>query len=173
LLFSYYIESMILQEFITASEIALDKLMSPLKELPDALMDEPIADGKWSVKQIILHLSYWDTLVVKALEALYQGEEFDWSPYGEIDRLNENIVLDRHDDPFKRVVAEFQIAHSTMMAAIERIPSERFGEGGELPDWLVERVPEHYLLHAPKVTTWAKKIRDEGRGGPTGLPVMQ
>ena len=161
------------EEFITASEIALERLMAPLKELPPELMDEPIDDGKWSVKQLIIHLIYWDTLVVGALEALYAGDEFDWSPYGEPDELNKEIIADKQDTPYSRVTMEFQIVHSTLMAAIERIPEERFGENGDLPEWLVVRVPGHYEQHIETIESWAKKIRDEGRGGKTGLPVVQ
>ena len=136
-------------------------------------MNEPIEQGKWSVKEILLHLSYWDTLAVRALEALYAGDEFDWSPFDDTDELNAQILFDRQNDSYNRIAAEFQIIHSTLMAAVERIPAKRFGEHGELPDWLVVRVPEHYLQHAPKVAAWAKKIRDEGRGDSTGLPVVQ
>ena len=161
------------EEFITASEVAFERLISPLKDLPEDLMDEPIADGAWSVKQIILHLIYWDMLVVKALEALYQNIEFDWTPYGNTDELNKQIVSGKQDDLYARIETEFQIVHSALMAAIERIPIEHFGENGELPDWLLTHVPEHYNLHVPKVEAWAKKIRDEGRGGKTGLPVIE
>lgn len=170
---SYYIVAMIREEFITASELALERLLAPIKDLPIELMDEPLTEGKWSVKQLILHLTYWNTLTVRALEALYAGEEFDWSPYDDIDKLNEQIVSDRQPDPYRRIVAEFQIVHGTLMAAVERIPAERFSESGELPDWLVTHVPQHYLHHAPKLEAWAKKIRDSGRGGSTGLPVVQ
>jgi hypothetical protein len=161
------------EEFTTASEIALDRLMTPLKELPEELMDEPIAEGKWSVKQMILHLTYWDTIVVRALEAFYQDSEFDWSQFEEADNFNATVIEGRQHEPYRRIATEFQIVHSTIMAAIERIPAKKFGEDGELPDWLPRRVPDHYMLHVPIVESWAKKIRDSGLGGPTGLPVVR
>jgi hypothetical protein len=164
---------MIREEFITASEIALEKLMTPLKELPEELMDEPIAEGKWSVKQMILHLAYWDIIVVRALEALFQDSEFDWSQFEEADNFNATVIEGRQHESYRRIATEFQIVHGTIIAAVERIPLEKFGDSGELPDWLTHRVPDHYMLHVPIVETWAKKIRDSGRGGMTGLPVVQ
>jgi hypothetical protein len=160
------------EEFITASEIALNRLLTPLKELPEALMDEPITEGKWSVMQMILHLTYWDTIVVRALEALYQGNEFDWSQFEEADNFNATVIDGRQHESCRRIATEFQIVHGTIMAAIERIPLENFCDG-ELPDWLTHRVLDHYMLHVPIVEAWAKKIRDSGRGGITGLPVVQ
>jgi hypothetical protein len=161
------------EEFITASEIALERLMTPLKELPEELMDEPIAEGKWSVKQMILHLTYWNIIVVRALEALYQDSEFDWSQFEEADNFNATVIEGRLHESYRRIATEFQIVHGTIIAAVERIPSEKFSEDGELPDWLTHRVPDHYMLHVPIVETWVKKIRDSGRGGIMGLPVVQ
>ena len=161
------------EEFITASEIALERLMTPLKELPEELMDEPMAEGKWSAKQMILHLTYWGTIVVGALEAFYQDSEFNWTHFEDANEFNATVIDGRQHESYRRIASEFQIVHGTIMAAVERIPEEKLGADGELPDWLAHRVPDHYLRHIPLIESWTKKIRDSGRGGMTGLPVVQ
>ena len=163
---------MIREEFITASEVGLERLLAPLKDLPDELMDESISEARWSAKQTLIHILYWNTQVLLALELLYRGEHYDWESIGNINEINAREVAKRASEPYKRISSELRITHSTLMAAIELIPVEHFGKDGELPEWLPEIVCEHYAHHTPLVAKWAKKIRESGRGGSAGLPVL-
>ncbi len=159
------------EEFIVAAEIAFERLMTPTRGLPPHLMEEPMADGKWSFKDLAAHLIYWDGLAVRALEEAYYGRAFDWSDYRDFDALNAQAVERLRGQNLKRVLAELRLTHSTMTEAVRRVADEDLLVHNEIPLWLIETVPDHYEHHTPQVVEWAERMRREGRA-PAPLPIL-
>jgi hypothetical protein len=151
------------EEYVTASEIAFARLMRPTLGLPPAQMEEPMAEGKWSFKDLAAHLILWDGLVIRALEKINQGETFDWAPYADYDAQNAEAVARLHASPLKRVLSELRVTHSTVIEAVRRVPDEKLCENGEIPEWLLSNVPEHYEHHVPQVEEWVGRIEAESR----------
>ena len=152
------------EEYITAVEIAFERLMSPTRGIHPQQMEKPLAEGKWSFKDLAAHLIFWDGLTIQALEKVNQGEEFDWIPFEDFDAQNSEAVTRLRGSPLKRVLGELRITHSTLVDAVQRVPEDRLCINGELPDWLISNVLEHYEHHRPQVEEWAARegIRAEG-----------
>lgn len=159
------------EEFIVAAEIAFERLMTPTCGLSPALMEQPMADGAWSFKDLAAHLVFWDGLVVRALEEHMYGRTFDWSPFAKPDEWNAKAVERLRPQSVKRVMSELRLTHSTITDAVPRIPDEHLLVNGEVPRWLLERMPEHYEHHIPQVKAWAERMRQEGKAAPS-LPVL-
>jgi hypothetical protein len=149
------------EEYITSTEIAFERLMTPTKGIWPEQMEQPMAEGKWSFKDLAAHLVLWDGLVVRALEQMNQGESFDWTPYRDVDASNAAAVEKLRVTPLKRVLSELRITHSTVIEAVRRVPDEKLYRNGELPEWLLSTVPEHYEHHRGQVEEWAEKIKAE------------
>jgi hypothetical protein len=151
-------------EFTAAVEIALERLMLSLQGFPQERLLDPMAEGECSVASLLSELSGKAERVVRALEIAYRGEEVS------IEALEEPSSF-RHD--LKRAESHLKLAHSTVMAAIERITWPVNGDEDEIPAWLID----HYLtpieLLVPKIESWANNLRSRGLAGPTGLPVIQ
>jgi hypothetical protein len=143
------------EEYLTAAEIAFERLMSPTLGLYPAQMEAPMAAAKWSFKELAAHLIFWDGLVIRALETVNQGDVFDWSEYGDFEARNAAAVERQRSSPLKRVLSELRITHSTVMEALRRVPDEKLGEQGEIPMWLLDYVVDHYEHHRPQVEEWA------------------
>lgn len=151
------------EEYLTATEIAFERLMSPTMGLHPAQMEQPMTTNGWSFKDLTAHLAFWNGIVIRALEAANQGDAFDWSPYADTDALNAAAVEKMRLFPLKRVLSELRISHSTVMEAVRRVPDERLYENGQVPAWLFSYVLDHYDHHRPRVEEWAQgeKIRNE------------
>jgi hypothetical protein len=149
------------EEFITAAEIGFEKLLSPTLGLPATRFEEPLAKGKWSLKDLAAHLAFWDSLTLRALEARLQGKSFDWARYADIDTKNAAAVEARRSYSAKQVMSELRITHSALMEAVRRVPDAQLLEDGEIPRWLDENVTAHYAQHAPLVAEWAARAKAE------------
>jgi hypothetical protein len=152
------------EEYITATEIAFERLMSPTRGILPEKMEQPMAEGKWSFKDLAAHLILWDGLTVQALESLNQGKSFEWTPYEDFDAQNSEAVARLRGSTLKRVLNELRITHSTLIEAVRRVPEEKLYVSGDLPEWLVSNVLEHYEHHRAGVEEWAERegIRDKG-----------
>ncbi|MBU0509726.1 maleylpyruvate isomerase N-terminal domain-containing protein [bacterium] len=155
------------EEFGEQVEAAAQSMIAALQTLPPARAAEPLAEGKWSLRELAAHFLFWDTIVIRALEARMQGAEFDWSEYSDWDKLNTESTERMRSVPLARVATQWRITHETMMEALRRVPDEMLLENGEIPRWLIETVNDHYAYHAAQVERWMEKVRKEegGRGG--------
>jgi hypothetical protein len=151
------------EEFTYEAESALESFMNPVAQLKADLFWEPMSEGKLSFKDSLVELVQGNTLAVKALEALYHDRVFDWP--------RQNNVSPRTSEPYKRIVAELKITHSTVLAALERLPESKLKDK-QIPEWLKETVLDRYLALASDAAVWISRIKKEGRAGPTSLPVI-
>lgn len=160
-------------EFAAAVEGAFDGMIMPLTKLSRELVTQPLTEGRWSLKELAAHFIFWDEITVRALEACFRGEMFDWDEYAERDKLNAQAAADAEATPHTRVAAEWQITHLTVMEALRRVPDDKLLEKGEIPRWLIENVLDHYRHHAAQVKTWTARLKREGGPGLEELNVRR
>jgi hypothetical protein len=149
------------EEYTTATEIAFEKLMNPTRGVRPSLLEEPMAEGKWSFKELSAHFIFWNTLNIQALEALKRGDVFDWSPYTKANEneWNAKAVAKKKDAPLKHVLSELRIVHSTLMEVVTRVGWEKIQESDPSTRNSILEVPDHYLHHVPLVEAWASRVR--------------
>jgi len=160
------------EDFITALEAAFDKMITPLQSVQPALLEQPLATGKRSLREIAAYFIYWDKAVIRNLEARYQDREFDWSVFGNRHSSFAQVIADVHGSPLTRIAAEWQITHTTLTEALKRIPDEKLLEDGVMPRRLCQEVLEPYEQYAAKVNEWVEKLKKEGEAGSSELPVL-
>jgi hypothetical protein len=147
------------EEFLTAAEIAFERLMSPSRGLKPEQMEQPMGDGQWSLKELAAHLIFWNGLIVTALEARFHGELFDWSAYQDFDRLNAEAVGRMQGESLKRVLYELRVTHSAALEIVRRLTADKLLEDDQVPEWLCEIMLQHYEHHIPGVEAWAKRLK--------------
>lgn len=160
-------------EFAAAMEGAFDGMIMPLANLPRELVTQPLAESKWSLKELAAHFIFWDQVTVRALESCFRGESFDWGAYAQWDKLNAQAVSEAQAKPESRVAAEWQITHTTVMEAMRRVPDKRLLENGEIPRWLIENVLDHYRHHSAQVIVWTERLKREDGPGLEELTVLR
>ena len=160
------------EELIVATEITFEKLMTPTRGLPIELLEEPMAEGKWSFRDLVAHLIFWDGLLVRALEEMNYGRNFDWSPYvGHFDEWNAKATAKLRTHSLKRMLSELRLTHSTMTEVLRRVPEENLLKEGKVPHFMTWILIGHVEHHTPQVVAWAERMRKEGRA-PAPLPIL-
>jgi hypothetical protein len=139
-----------------------------LAEVPAERMAEPGVAGEWSVKDIIVHLSYHERWIADRLHEGLRGEsyvpnELDTLPF---DERNEIVFQRNRDRPLADVLEESRQAFQRLLEGVEA-HSEEFllepqqfeGAPGPITIWKFLRgdVYEHYGLHAPSIRSWLRQ----------------
>ena len=87
---------------------------------------EPIAPGKWNVRQIVLHLGHWDREAVRAIEAALHDRRPEWLGWGAAKDAVANRAalaeLDHHD--WDGAVRLLHAIRAEFLEAIESVPDE-------------------------------------------------
>lgn len=162
------------EEFTSALESDFDPLISLLSSLTPAQAEQPLAEGKWSLRDLAAHLLFWDTIVIRALEALWHGETFDWEKYADWDACNADAANQHCGAPLKRFVSEWRITHFALVESLARVPDEKLLDDGKIPHWLLIALTEHYRHHTEQVKAWVERMKKEGGLASGGeLPVLR
>ena len=108
-------------ELFGAIRAEYDELNSLLASMSEAQMTESGAQDEWSVKDIVAHLTAWQSLLGQWLEQARRGETprpANW-PEGYIDRLNRQFYDENRNRPLADVLADYHRSHERAVAAID------------------------------------------------------
>ena len=151
-----------LLETLRAKRAAWDAVLA---EIPESRMTESGAAGKWSVKDVIAHLTYFERWMADRLQEHLRGENYvpTEMDFMEDDPKNEIIYQQHRDDSLQAVQAESRRAFRELVEGLEAHPEsfliepQQF-EGSPMPVviWkLVEaNIYEHYGIHMPSIKEW-------------------
>lgn len=154
---------MIREEYLAVLGAYYERALFQIKDIPADRLEWPLADGEVSTLDLFGELAARAEKMVRALELLYHGADAT--------ELLATPLKNKLDA--KRALATFKIAHSTVAAALERIPESRFHDDGEIPTWLIEDYLTPMQQAATRIEAWSQSLRARGQAGPTGLPVIQ
>jgi hypothetical protein len=134
--------------------------------LSEAQMTRAGADGAWSVKDVLAHLTAWQQRLLDILHAAQQGRE-PAAPVRaltdeEIDRLNAQFYAAARLRPLNDVQAAFHATYQQIIAAILALANEdvmaprRFAWLGDTPLWQIisGNTYEHYQEHCRTIRAW-------------------
>lgn len=150
------------EEFLAATSAYIERLMMAVHELPEKQLHIAMANGAPTACELFSTLAAHAEATIRALERLYHGLDPDFT-----------AKPVKSYSEFKRAQAALRIAHSTISAALERIPTSRLDSDTSLPQWLLSTYLTPLEESVPRVESWAKDLRARGLAGPTGLPVIQ
>lgn len=132
------------------------------KALHDALQglnEEQMTEvwlGRWSVKDIVAHLSGWHREMTPALERLARGEKPipDGVSYDDVDAWNARFVAAAADQAVADVLLEFDRSHEAFMRAADRVPAARVEPGRTAWRIIDGTTAHHSREHAEQIRAW-------------------
>ena len=166
-----------IQQLLAVMRTARSNWDALVAEAGEARLTEPGVEGAWSLKDIIAHITYFETWATDNVLAFRRGEPRPQSEYKglEIDEENARIYERFRSKSLPQVLQESQISFRRSIEAVQGLRDE------DLYDPKFTRVPdadwtvfdliegdtfEHYNEHRASVRAWL----DRGAGpSPKGI----
>lgn len=141
----------------------LNKAWSEFQEarasLTEAKLMMPGVTGKWSVRDILAHVTTWEEEALKHLPLVIKGGRPPRysSNYGGIDAFNALKTEQKKNLPLAQILEEMHDVHRRLIAYIESVPLGQFQEETRFRHRLGLDTYGHYPIHAKSIWKWRKR----------------
>src|SRR5215211_6236943 len=109
-------------------------LLSALDEAGPELIERPGTWNNWTLKDLMAHIIYWQTVAIDRLQKTIAGRRDEIEPAGDedaIDRINEKVYRANKDRPLAEMRDLFHTTYLSLRTAVKSIPAGLFAECGE------------------------------------------
>jgi hypothetical protein len=165
------------EEFITSMK--KDDLLARIRQdraafaalwhgLTDAQMTaRPAIQPTWSVKDLIAHITYWESYMIERLShVLAGGVDKRLRSDEEVDTINANVYAAHKDDSLADVLAAFDASLPRVEALIAPLTDEQINDaslytGMEIPPLyvIIGNTFGHYADHIDDLRAYAERLR--------------
>ena len=124
-------------------------------------MEKPGVAGKWSVSEIIAHVTIWEAESLKHLPIILAGEKPPRysTTYGGIDAFNAQAMNEWKNVSLAEILSNQEKVHRDLIEFLSRVPEEHFTRETRLRRRLKWDTFGHYLLHAGDIRKWREMQR--------------
>lgn len=146
------------RELLHAIQAERARFEATLARLTAEQILAPGADGPWSVKDIIVHISYWERDLLRRLSG--QGR-----PGAPTDGVNERVFQANRASPLEVVMAEFDASYRALMSRLVELSDEELNRPPFYRPWqprplwrdVASETYEHYWEHTEPLRVWLAK----------------
>jgi len=117
-------------------------------------MEEPDTINRWSVKDVVGHVTTWEEEIIKRLGILRRGEERP--SYGDFNVWNEQQVEIKRALSLSQVLEQLQLVHTQLVTGINEFTDEVNTGDVSITESLRVSTSEHYREHAEDISAWRK-----------------
>lgn len=112
--------------------------------------------GRWSVKDIVAHMSGWHRELGPALERMARGERpvLEGVRYDDVDAWNARFAAAARDAKVADVLLEFDKSHEYFMHLAATVPAERYQPGKTAHKIVDLNSAHHYQEHGGQIRAW-------------------
>lgn len=141
----------------------LEKLDRPWKEFeesyagltPEQLMI-PNVSGKWSIRDIIAHVTWWEEEALKHMPLILGGERPPRyrDKYGGIDDFNAIMTVKRSHSTLDEVLAQHDEVHAKLVEYVRAAPEDLWASETKFRRRLRLDTFGHYPVHTNAIRAW-------------------
>ncbi|HMF90468.1 MAG TPA: DinB family protein [Candidatus Angelobacter sp.] len=127
--------------------------------LPESQLLEPGVTGKWSVRDILAHITTWEEEALKYLPLILEGGRPPRysAKYGGIDAFNALKTKEKAGLALSQVLNQLDEIHSRLLDYIRRAPEEEFTRETRFRRRLRLDTYSHYPTHAKAIRKWREQ----------------
>ena len=141
-----------------------NNLESALAQIHEDKITSVILHGRWSVKDMVGHLGFWENKLVTLYGLLSSGQHPD--PLGDIDTLNQQAVEKSRSHSFQSILIDEHKAYNQILVIInsasdaELFDSNYFSwmAGHSFSEFIADNTYLHYDEHIVELTAWLKRV---------------
>ena len=146
-------------EFVNALQAQRERLEAALAGLSEAQITKPGANGQWSVKDLLAHLTHWEQGMVDNLERIARGEAIQDDEGGTVDATNDQVYVRNRERPLADVLADFRETHRRLLDTLQALLEETLDgpspyesqDGRRLWQYVAGESLEHYKEHIGQI----------------------
>ena len=141
----------------------LDKAWMAFKEsyagLTEAQLLEPGVTGRWSIRDIIAHVTTWEEEALEHLPSILAGRRPPRYSvrYGGIDAFNALMTKRKEDLSLAEVLRELDDTHQRLIDLIERVPEDQLIRETRFRRRLRLDTFGHYPKHGEAIRRWREQ----------------
>lgn len=163
------VDQMNKKELLTMLESERSRWDDLIATLSKEQLSTPGVVGQWSVKDMISHLTTWESRPIAWLEAVRDDgrpQAAPWSPDLTEEQVNAWIWQTNRERPLDQVLAESKRSHQELVSLIrstseeDLITPKRFSwaTAGSVAAGIPANTYEHYREHGAQIRSWLEKI---------------
>ena len=133
-------------------------LLSAIHGLTAASANEPMGDGRWSVRETVLHLITRDQARLRESETTQHGQVASWKGLEEpaMGVLNAELMAPLRHLDWEDALRTLHRVREQLMEEVESVPEEPAERWN--PDhpfgWMLHVLPNHDRHHADSIKRW-------------------
>lgn len=131
--------------------------------LPEAELLTPGVTGRWSIRDIIAHVTWWEEEALTHLPGILDGHRPPRysTTYGGIDAFNALMTTRKASLSLAEVLREQEETHRRLVALIEQTPEEQFASDTRFRRRLRLDTYGHYPKHTAAIQRWRASRRGD------------
>ena len=119
-----------------------------IESLNAILRDQKIAEGSWSVKDVLSHIVGWEAEVVKQFKAFLTNP--DTNDNYDIDLFNKSAVESRKHSSWNQIVVELKTSQTELSGFLANLTQKEIDEEKRFIEW-VDVLVNHYVHHTKQL----------------------
>ncbi|MDQ2766149.1 MAG: DinB family protein [Gemmatimonadota bacterium] len=148
----------------------LDRAWKDFEESYAGLSNEqlltPNVTGKWSVRDIIAHVTWWEEEALKHMPVILEGgkpERYS-DKYGGIDDFNAIMTVKRSHLTVEEVLQQHNEVHEQLLAYVRAAPEELWARETKFRRRLRLDTFGHYPVHTNAIKAWRQTVDQNAEG---------
>ena len=144
--------------FADDAKVAYNNVLVAIDGLTAEEMTRANTIGKWSARDVIIHMALWDGEALKAFSVWRTGHDYDWTYADEYLKLNDTWYEITKKLDVNQVIQAFNLTRNAIISDIEGIPEDIWQKRGGVPSWLKGILIEHNNWHLAKLHEYRKSL---------------
>lgn len=146
------------QKLLDRLEKAWDEFRESYAGISEADLVKPGVTGRWSVKDIVAHVTTWEEETLKHLPGMLRGEKYPRYSvkYGGIDAFNALMTESKRRYSFSQVLRQQEAVHRKLINFIETVPEGFLDSKTRFRHRLRMDTYSHYPKHAAAIRKWRR-----------------
>lgn len=141
-------------EILAAVNAGHKKIESALAALSPDQMETPSANGGWTVKETLVHMTFWELQLLEDFAVLKRGETpVELNGQEGIDAVNAGTISKAKTMQLASVLEDFKASFRQLTAWLEELDpvdlNRPFMYGLSLEEFIAEDTWKHYAEHLP------------------------
>ena len=134
-------------------------ILEAIDGLTSSELTKKNAIGKWSARDVLLHIAMWDGEALKAFALWRAGYNYDWSSHVKrIQEINDFWQVNFNMLSAAGVVQLFNATRTALANDVSMVSDKTWKSCGGAPKWLNTIVIEHGSHHLEKLKEYRKSL---------------